>query len=66
MVLKNITISYGSCTYCGRSSSIVSYTPGTVYSLPDLERLIRRECNTCNHALSIKKVKMKGCMGGVK
>ena len=59
MVIDGITVAYGNCTYCKRSSSIVAYNPRTARNLFELEHLIHKKCTFCKHPLSIKKVKMK-------
>lgn len=66
MVLKDVTVSYGSCPICGTCSYINGYYPSAVYNMPALKLLISKKCADCGHKITIKSVKAKASIKDLK
>jgi ribosomal protein S27AE len=59
MVLKDVTVEYDACPYCGGSFHIKSYQPNMFVSLQVLKTRLKKNCNGCGATLGMICIKAK-------
>lgn len=66
MVLRDISVSYGSCSKCGSCSYMNGYYPSDIYSILSLKLLVSKICTNCGHNIPIKYMKVKASIEDLK